>query len=502
MRTSEPSEGTRLTRQQKKLQEGKKEDLVLQTEQADVAINQESTVTSENPEGASMDSIIGSISDDSDSDDEHGFVQIKPKKRSMRKTKQNWFKFPILISPEDGNPTLFKSGVSALNNHLTAAFGPPVEVKRLHFGKRILMACTTNDQQNKALKKTDVGGVKVKVSIPNPPGAKSTKSTPKAIGVIKPIEIDDDLEYINEKLQENYGRARVLKRLTLKSGEKSRAILVEFPERELPQEVRLGSEIFTVELYKGRALQCKNCQKFGHPTTKCKAPARCGKCSENHKSIDCPRTERAEFKCSNCGGVGHAANYGGCKIRKAHNKATMTANTGKATYAEALNGHRKANPKQNLETVEVQKNQETPRSPNTDNPGPPAEQQQKTNPVICQKQVDITPQDDAVKGDTAVLVIGASRGPAGHGASLNSDVARHLNSGLSVETGAGPSDGGRRFPGPGPIPREILARHEYACTIMAWAVAQLQDMKIHGNAKAYNRFYEAFVTYIITLNSR
>lgn len=85
---------------------------------------------------------------------------------------------------------------------------------------------------------------------------------------------------------------------------------------------------------------CKNCQKFGHPTRACRADAQCAKCSGCHSTVDCTVNLREDFRCPNCGGRGHAAHYGGCKVKNTHNKATRVASSERISYAEALNGRK------------------------------------------------------------------------------------------------------------------------------------------------------------------
>lgn len=72
--------------------------------------------------------------------------------------------------------------------------------------------------------------------------------------------------------------------------------------------------------------QCSNCQSFGHGGNNCRLRARCIRCGDFHKSIDCPklfnekqmqtrtRIPDGELKCANCG-KNHAANFSRCEKR-------------------------------------------------------------------------------------------------------------------------------------------------------------------------------------------
>lgn len=74
--------------------------------------------------------------------------------------------------------------------------------------------------------------------------------------------------------------------------------------------------------------QCRNCLKFGHGSNHCKLNAKCIRCSENHKSAECPhiiemqasgsnspattpKIPKEKLKCANCG-LNHAASFQKC----------------------------------------------------------------------------------------------------------------------------------------------------------------------------------------------
>lgn len=62
--------------------------------------------------------------------------------------------------------------------------------------------------------------------------------------------------------------------------------------------------------------QCTNCQRYGHTKGFCHRSSRCVKCAGDHKTIQCPITEKnGSPKCALCNG-NHPANYKGCTIYK------------------------------------------------------------------------------------------------------------------------------------------------------------------------------------------
>lgn len=60
--------------------------------------------------------------------------------------------------------------------------------------------------------------------------------------------------------------------------------------------------------------QCKRCQRFGHTQHNCGRLFRCVKCTGNHSTKSCLKTNReTPATCTNCG-ENHPANYKGCQV--------------------------------------------------------------------------------------------------------------------------------------------------------------------------------------------
>lgn len=173
---------------------------------------------------------------------EQAFLTIsrKPRKQTQAKGETKIFLFPVMITPEDNSPLLFQMNIKQLNEALTKAFEPTVDVKRIAHGRRILISCSTSETQKRALGRKTVGGIKVSCTVPNPPKARTEEA--KALGVLKPIHPEEDLAFVEEELRKAHPRARVLKRLTIRDGKTSRAILIQFPGEILPKIARIGGE--------------------------------------------------------------------------------------------------------------------------------------------------------------------------------------------------------------------------------------------------------------------
>lgn len=61
--------------------------------------------------------------------------------------------------------------------------------------------------------------------------------------------------------------------------------------------------------------QCFRCQDYGHTKTYCRREFRCVKCSLNHPTKDCRKSEETPPTCVHCKS-NHTANYKGCSIYK------------------------------------------------------------------------------------------------------------------------------------------------------------------------------------------
>jgi hypothetical protein len=87
---------------------------------------------------------------------------------------------------------------------------------------------------------------------------------------------------------------------------------------------------------KAAALQCYNCQGFGHVAAKCKDKPKCLKCCGEHKTTSCT-ADAVVRKCANCGSSDHTAAYKGCPtFRQARTDMHQQQLSSKKSYAAAL----------------------------------------------------------------------------------------------------------------------------------------------------------------------
>lgn len=74
-------------------------------------------------------------------------------------------------------------------------------------------------------------------------------------------------------------------------------------------------------LRKPEISQCRNCQSLFHSAANCNLPPKCVKCSESHKTKDCPipketPMDKEKLFCVLCKKYGHPASYKGCEVYK------------------------------------------------------------------------------------------------------------------------------------------------------------------------------------------
>ncbi|KAL1124696.1 hypothetical protein AAG570_001320 [Ranatra chinensis] len=68
-------------------------------------------------------------------------------------------------------------------------------------------------------------------------------------------------------------------------------------------------------------VQCTRCQQFRHTKSYCNRPPRCVRCAGEHDSSTCSKSRETPATCALCGN-NHPANYRGCQVYKALQKAT------------------------------------------------------------------------------------------------------------------------------------------------------------------------------------
>ncbi|XP_014832393.1 PREDICTED: uncharacterized protein LOC106910304 [Poecilia mexicana] len=240
-----------------------------------------------------------------------------------RKVVREEFKVILKLKNEEGQDKISPIGVS---REIKKKIGDVEMVKILRDGN-LLIVCKDAEQKNKALNVDNI----CKRSVLE---KKIMGENKKIRGVIYGIPLDEDLD----KIKRSVVGAKVnnLKRLSKTVDEKrvgSLSILIEFEEKELPKNIKIGYLNFQVRPYVPPPLRCFKCQRYGHIAAVCKGKQRCPKCGEDYKLEDCK--EELQEKCCNCGG-NHRVTFGGCEVRKRAKEIVQIKTTKNISYAEAV----------------------------------------------------------------------------------------------------------------------------------------------------------------------
>lgn len=109
-----------------------------------------------------------------------------------------------------------------------------------------------------------------------------------------------------------------------RSGKNYASLVMDFATKEDANAAIVAAELFwenesrRVRRFVRRCTlnQCFKCHQYGHRSTQCRNPTRCGHCSEGHGTPDCPSAaDPSKAKCANCG-KNHPAWSGECKERR------------------------------------------------------------------------------------------------------------------------------------------------------------------------------------------
>ena len=145
------------------------------------------------------------------------------------------------------------------------------------------------------------------------------------IGVIRPIDVDEDLEDIRAIIQIKLGSMQPkssttihrIERLSRKSGDQwvpSESLKITFCADALPEGVTIGHNLYRLRHYIGEPLQCYKCNMLWHTAAGCRGRQKCNLCGKDHKQAECPvKGKPEEYFCTNCKG-NHKSNSSECRV--------------------------------------------------------------------------------------------------------------------------------------------------------------------------------------------
>ena len=112
------------------------------------------------------------------------------------------------------------------------------------------------------------------------------------------------------------------------------AVVLRFDDNP-PEHVIIHHERFRTRSYIHQTTRCFNCQGFNHHQAKCKKPARCARCGNQHKTVDCRTKEESKIRCANCQGQ-HSSAASICPKYRQVQAAWKVVTEDKLSYAEAI----------------------------------------------------------------------------------------------------------------------------------------------------------------------
>ena len=225
--------------------------------------------------------------------------------------------FPVIIQ-DAGNGAL-KDLQWDLATHLDSMVGEVRCIRSLTKIKarapfRVVIGCTTELQQQRLARVTEIDQVKVTCSIP----------TPTVVGVIKGIPLDLTEEDIRNRMDPRV-KIKTATRLSLRSGAPSRAVRLTIEAASLPPTIQVAKMSLPVEAYVHPTIQCHNCFGLGHKTPECwRNQATCATCGDRgHRKAHCTSDK---YRCINCKGD-HPATSKTCPAKLDHEMANKLMST-------------------------------------------------------------------------------------------------------------------------------------------------------------------------------
>ena len=220
-------------------------------------------------------------------------------------------KFPVILQ-DTGNGEL-KNHEWELATLLSSTVGEvnsirPLTKNKIRTPYRVVIGCTTELQQQRLAKATQIGQASVSCSIP----------TPTVVGVIKGIPLDLSEQDIIDRSDPRI-TIKAATRLTLGSGAPSRAVKLNIQATHLPPTIQVAKMTLPVEPYIHRTIQCHNCLGLGHKTQECwRKDPNCATCGRRgHRRVNCTSDN---YRCINCKG-NHPATSPTCPAKSDHKMA-------------------------------------------------------------------------------------------------------------------------------------------------------------------------------------
>lgn len=218
----------------------------------------------------------------------------------------------------------------------------------------LFVECFDAPQWRQLQDSTRLGEWQIRVSLP--------KSATSSVGVIYNVPSDLSDEEIVDVLKEQ--KVSKIQRLTYfdkqsRTRVPSKSVKLFFSCQELPDYVVIGFRRYRVKVFVPKAIQCYNCQGFGHMKGECRNNTKCIKCGKSHPTEQCTAES---LVCANCKG-NHASTDKSCPAKKQKQEILKIAKTEKISMTEAkkeLNKMNKTSEKPKTDKLNKKQNRPVP----------------------------------------------------------------------------------------------------------------------------------------------
>ena len=272
------------------------------------------------------DQITVDDDDDDDDDDDHDHhdqdhdefdrVGRKGKKQQQYKTPQN-NKDTVELTQRD--LTVFMKGChrsltnfikdkwTGFEKEFRTKFHAPTSFKVV--GHCLKIVCINPQQRKVLLQCEEMCKEAVKVTIPFGMMRKGAQTTRKYVINDVPTSFTD------QDIATAVGAEAARRIISGRTGSKQpTGVVILDIKGPPPNTVNIGTLIFNLKDYIPRPARCTRCNSFNHRQHQCIEKQRCVRCnSDQHLSIDCPLTNRQQYRCKNCNGA-HSAAFKGCPV--------------------------------------------------------------------------------------------------------------------------------------------------------------------------------------------
>ena len=264
-------------------------------------------------------------------------------------------RFEVMVSHQTPRQVIYvSSGDSSANNVHRLAVARALHRANLLYLElaqtgpgRIKILCE-NEQQAKAIIESD---------LPKSKGWKTETPTARNFryGIVRNLDEEITEEDIIQDF-ESEQRIVEAQRQKRREGDKwvdSNTWRLKFEGTSLPYRVESFGEIFRVSPYVFPVLQCKKCQRVGHPTRFCKGRERCPKCAQDaHGSSPCTGGK----SCGICGDSSHSTlEKDKCNKWKREREIKREMAVQNMSYAQVVASRREASNWQRVSSYQVTK---------------------------------------------------------------------------------------------------------------------------------------------------